>query len=95
MQDKLMHICAYFVLGFLVMGAMRPSLHGYTANQLGVAIVLTGLYGLLDEFHQYFVPGRDASIADSLADFVGGVLGAGLLFLLVRRFARRAGGVTV
>ena len=94
-QDKLMHICAYFVLGFLAMGAMRPSVYGYTANQLGVVIVLTGLYGLLDEFHQYFVPGRDASLADSLADFAGGVLGAGLLFLLVRRFMRRSGNATI
>ncbi len=90
-----MHLCAYFVLGFLAMGAMRSSVYGYTGNQLGVVIVLTGLFGLLDEYHQSFVPGRDASITDSLADFAGAALGAGVLFLLVRRYACRTGCVKV
>ena len=40
---------------------------------LGVAIVM--VYGLSDEFHQSFVPMRDASIYDVFADIIGGMLG--------------------
>ncbi|MGB5540538.1 MAG: VanZ family protein, partial [Gammaproteobacteria bacterium] len=46
-----------------------------------------GLYGVLDEIHQYFVPGRQADVLDVLADVSGGLLGAGLMFLLLRRYA--------
>lgn len=42
------------------------------------------LYGLTDEFHQSFVPGRHASGTDVLADAVGAGLLLGLAGYLVR-----------
>ena len=94
-QDKLLHLAAYFVLGFFTMGIMRASRTGYRASQAWLVIMLVGLYGLLDEYHQSFVPGRNASSLDFVADFAGGLLGAGLLFLLVRQLARRANSVII
>ena len=38
------------------------------------------IFSVTDEFHQSFVPGRDASIWDVLADDVGGFLAAVMLF---------------
>lgn len=42
--------------------------------------VSTTLYGISDEYHQSFVPGRDVSALDALADGVGGFLAAQMLF---------------
>ncbi|MGB5260819.1 MAG: VanZ family protein [Gammaproteobacteria bacterium] len=94
-QDKLLHLAAYAVLGFFGMGAMQVSTSGYRVSQLLMVATLTGLYGLLDEYHQSFVPGRNASVLDVLADCTGAMLGAGLAFLLVRWLAYRSSGVTV
>ena len=44
------------------------------------------LSGLVDEFHQWFVPGRYASIWDVCLDFAGGMTGM-LLLLFIRRIA--------
>jgi VanZ family protein len=88
-QDKLLHLAAYAVLGFFSMGAMRASSTGYRASQLFLVAMLTGLYGLLDEYHQSFVPGRNPALGDVLADLAGGLLGAVLMYLLVRRAVHR------
>ena len=41
-----------------------------------VALIVAGaLYGATDEWHQSFVPGRDASVLDWLADLCGVTLG--------------------
>jgi VanZ family protein len=40
---------------------------------------LAGLYGLSDEFHQHFTPGRQPTLADVAIDACGALAGAGLL----------------
>lgn len=66
--DKLMHFGAYAVLGFLFSWA----------SGVGVfwSVIFSSLYGISDEFHQSFVPGREVSAWDWLADSVGGLAGA-------------------
>ena len=39
--------------------------------------ILTVFFGMSDEFHQIFVPARDASVRDLLADSVGAAAAAG------------------
>lgn len=51
-----------------------------------LAIVLASLYGITDEFHQSFVPGRFPDPVDWLVDTFGATLGA----LVFRGFAVRA-----
>ena len=42
----------------------------------GLLFLLMGVgYGALDEWHQGFVPGRDASVGDWVADSAGVILG--------------------
>jgi VanZ family protein len=84
-QDKVMHLFIYAVLGFLAMGSCRATRCRHRAIHYWVVVSLVGLYGVLDEFHQSFVPGRHTDALDALADICGGLLGAGLMFVLLRR----------
>lgn len=52
----------------------------------GIIGLLAGAYAALDEWHQFFVPHRSASVSDFLLDCVGI---AGLLFLHRYRFQFR------
>ncbi|MGH8762728.1 MAG: VanZ family protein [Nitrosospira sp.] len=46
---------------------------------LAVAIVVTMLIAVLDEWHQVYLPGRQASWGDLAADIAGSIIGAVLL----------------
>ena len=83
-QDKLFHLIAFGLLGFLFMGAMKATRSGYRTMQVWIVVGLVALYGVLDELHQYIVPGRSAEIYDALADAAGGLLGAWSMYYLVR-----------
>lgn len=59
--------------------AVALRLEGLRARRAAVAAaLLAALYGSTDELHQASTPGRDASIADLLADAIGATLGAAL-----------------
>jgi len=78
---NLLHIPLYAGLAFCVLRAVSE---GRSTEELrrGVSwltIFVTGAYAALDEWHQYFVPGRHASVSDFLIDLVG--IGGMLLIL--------------
>ncbi|MCO5144258.1 MAG: VanZ family protein [Oligoflexia bacterium] len=76
-QDKVMHFFAYFILGFLIANAYQS---GTIKKRFWVALTVASLYGFSDEVHQYFIPGRDTSFLDWLADTAGAYAGAALYF---------------
>lgn len=78
-QDKLEHFLAYGLLGLLLSRSLRP-MRVETWQRIFLITALTTLYGISDEYHQSFVPGRDVSALDVLADSVGGFLAAQALF---------------
>lgn len=90
--DKILHVTAYSLLGFLVFRALAT---GRMANKpnlvLIISVLFAGLYGLSDEWHQSFVPGRSPEAADALADLIGGIIGAGLGWLWFKRIDKTAG----
>lgn len=49
-----------------------------------LAFVITCLYGVSDEFHQKFVPGRTPDVYDVVADAIGGLFFLGT-YLVWRR----------
>jgi VanZ family protein len=53
-----------------------------------LAVLLASLYGVSDEAHQAFVPGRSADAVDWLADTVGALAAVTLLYLRQHRRAR-------
>jgi VanZ family protein len=85
LMDKCLHFFAYGFLGMLFLRALRNSALGRREGLvLVLAIVLTGLYGGTDEFHQYFVPMRTADWWDLLADVIGGCFGVVCYHLLLK-----------
>ena len=83
-MDKLLHALVFGILGVLILGAMRPGEHGHSRRQVWTALVITSIYGVLDEIHQHFVPGRIPDALDVLADLTGAVLGIWLMHKIVR-----------
>jgi len=79
--DKLFHAGAYGVLGLLVAFAVGAT----TRRAAGVAVVIASLYGVSDELHQYFVPGRSCDVFDWLADTGGAAVAVALLGVWQRR----------
>lgn len=73
--DKLVHFGLYAVLATLTMraaGARQSSARAVLAVALALLV-----WGLLDEWHQAFIPGRSADVADWAADAVGMIAGIG------------------
>jgi VanZ family protein len=83
-KDKLLHASVFGILGFLTLGAMKTTVDGYRVFQPWLAVVLVIVYGVLDEFHQHFVPGRSPDIYDVMADAVGGMLGVWLSYRFIK-----------
>ena len=75
--DKHAHLVTYGVLGaLLVWGLTNRSPARTTWSIAAAAVVLAVLYGVSDEWHQSFVPGREVSALDLTADAAGAVLAA-------------------
>ncbi len=87
--DYFLHAAAYFVFYILAFLAVHE---GCTPRQrwagAWLPYLITVLYAVSDEFHQSFVPSRDASIIDVLADAAGGLLAAMSLSPTTRLISR-------
>lgn len=74
-QDILFHISEYAILAWLVRRAIKayyPLRSRWYYIYWTVAICL--IYGIGDEFHQSFVPYRDASLLDVSFDTIGAII---------------------
>ena len=67
LPDKLVHFCYFGVMTLLLA-------HGVGRRWLWLPLVLVPLVGALDEWHQLYVPGRDASVYDWMADLAGAIV---------------------
>jgi VanZ family protein len=81
--DKFQHLLAYFVLSAaLGLWFSRESWQTKWRWPLIISLLIASAYGIIDEVHQSFVPGRNANVWDWLADTLGAVLGAFALMFL-------------
>ena len=85
------HLALYGVLASLIQASIRSwkPAAGYQLWWVLAAAAFATLYGVSDEYHQSFVPGRSASIVDVLVDGVGAASAAGGLWLLARSTRRQ------
>ena len=75
--DKVIHFFEYLPWGFLVARALTATSTELTrSNIFRIGVFLGLLCGISDEIHQMFVPGREASWLDLMADVAGGAAGS-------------------
>jgi len=87
-SDKIKHFIAYFVLG-ISLCLWIPSRKWFAKPAIwGLLIVFVcTVFGIADEFHQSFVPGRSGNdLRDLMADFIGGLFSP-FLYLLSLKLA--------
>lgn len=90
--DKLVHTVCFGGLAFwIAFGFNGAGRDRWT--KWAIPAILTSVYGIADELHQSFTPGRSCSVYDWIADTLGGALGSlaylwvATLFLKLRRKA--------
>lgn len=83
--DKPIHAGAYALLGALALRACHGGILRLRPGATAAAALLTVGHGIFDEIHQSFVPGRDSSVGDVVADAVGMAIALALLHAWTRR----------
>ena len=87
-DDGVAHALQYAVLAALLMrGLAGARWRGVRVRAAALAVLLATLYGVTDEAHQWFVPGRTAEVTDLVADALGAAVAAGVIcgWSIVRR----------
>lgn len=79
--DYIMHFLAYAILCLALIYGFSGGVKRLWSGELELrylyfAFLLAAVYGLADEFHQSFIPGRNPSWADVTADGLGGLAAA-------------------
>jgi VanZ family protein len=88
--DKLQHLLAYLCLAASFVFWFSPAQRRFHRFRTFLLLSLVGsLYGVIDEAHQFFVPGRDCNVWDWIADTMGALLGAGVALMADRLVLRR------
>jgi VanZ family protein len=77
------HLTEYFILCILLMNALQENFSFKRAALM--AIVFVFLYASSDEFHQIFIPGREARIRDVMIDTSGGAIALIVLKIFQKR----------
>lgn len=67
--DKLAHFCVFGLLATLLFRLLPPA--SRNARNAFLVILAVSLFGLSDEIHQSFTPGRFVEFADWVADTLG------------------------
>ncbi len=67
---KLAHVVVYAILAIFLYRAFKKE--GVSPKKSGYySIIVAVLYGLTDEFHQSYTPGRDPKLRDVIFDTIG------------------------
>lgn len=99
MPDYALHALEYLLLALLLIrlfltnpfqrASVNMSISWRQACLLGMALSI--LYGISDEIHQYFIPGRHCSLHDVAADAFASALACGIAIIDRRIFSHSTG----
>jgi hypothetical protein len=93
LRDRGVHLLEYAALGLMIARAVQLTWGERGLRGSMFAVLLSVCLGLLDEFHQLFVPGRSADFLDLAADGAGVCVAVGVYALaLTRRTETAASG---
>jgi len=80
--DKLQHFIAYAALSAAAgLWFSRESWIKRPLRNFLICTAVASVYGAVDEYHQYFIPGRTCDIWDWVADTTGGAAGSAAILL--------------
>ncbi len=83
--DKLVHFIEYYPFGWLICRWLLSAKNSFFRKYAILLTMVVGIsYGISDEWHQSFVPGRDASLWDALFD-ASGVAVAAFTYRILRQ----------
>jgi VanZ family protein len=91
--DKLQHLLAFAVLtGAAGLWISREKWKSRGRFLLLIIAAIGSVYGVVDEIHQFFVPGRDCNVWDWIADTLGALIGAaafaGIMAIMNRNISK-------
>jgi VanZ family protein len=86
-SDKFKHFGAFFGLSILLALTLHYQNKFLLLKKyfLAAALIITSLYGILDEIHQSFIPGRYDEFLDWVADSLGAIAGILLVFYVMKK----------
>ena len=86
LADKIVHFFIFGILGLLLARSINNTVNPFWNDRYILWSVLIGIvYGLVDEWHQMYIPGRYTSLSDWIADFLGVVCFVALYFYWIGR----------
>jgi VanZ family protein len=85
------HFFAFFILALLYYWALFPCEARIKMDIRLLAVLLSALYGISDEFHQSFIPNRTPDVLDIVNDGLGAASAMLLLTWMRHRLGRRLG----
>ena len=89
-DDKAKHLIAFLVLSFFLTLALRVQNKYRLLKEKFIVftLLICSFYGIFDELHQLFVPGRSAEVLDWVADFVGTLIGIYLANKIIKKYSQ-------
>jgi VanZ family protein len=86
LSDKIVHFGIYSVLATSFYYSLRnqKKVSIFSEHAFLFSIVLSVLYGIIDEVHQYFVPNRTCDIFDVFANSVGALFAILSIFIYLK-----------
>jgi len=82
LADKIGHVIAYAIFGFLLVNSLRNK----KISTLIFIIIIGTIYGGLNEIWQLYIADRYASFYDGMANAVGMIIGTSLAHKYLRSF---------
>ena len=87
-SDKIKHFSAFFGLSVLLSLTLlyQNKVLLFKKYFIAAAVIISSFYGLVDEIHQSFVPGRNSEFLDWVADSLGAAAGVLFVYYLLKKF---------
>ncbi len=88
-QDKVIHFVIYGFHTFLCLVTLCDRMLSLKSIQYFLALILSFSYGIFNEIYQYFIPEREFSFGDILANSLGIITFLILLYIFQNKRTRK------
>jgi len=88
-QDKVIHFVIYGIHTFLCLLTLCDRILSLKSIQYFLALILSVSYGIFNEIYQYFIPKREFSFGDILANSLGIITFLILVYIFQNKRTRK------